>query len=82
MTWAHPKYGNVLATCGQDSKVKVWHLKEDGWKLAFETDVGASVHCISWAPWEYGAVLAAGSENGMITVIRREGDTWATWNVI
>ncbi len=35
VAWAHPKYENVLATCGYDNKVKLWKREQTGYQLAF-----------------------------------------------
>jgi protein transport protein SEC13 len=38
------------------------------------------VGTIAWAPWEYGLVLAAGSADGRLHIIRRKGDdTWTKY---
>ena len=38
------------------------------------------MNSISWAPWEYGLVLAAGSADGKIHIIQRKGDD--NWSVV
>ncbi len=30
LSWAHPKYGNILASCGFDKKVSVWKETKPG----------------------------------------------------
>jgi protein transport protein SEC13 len=34
------------------------------------------VNCISWAPWQYGLILLAGSSDGQISVISYAQDKW------
>ena len=38
------------------------------------------MNCISWAPWEYGLILAAGSADGRVYIYERvengEGQSW------
>jgi protein transport protein SEC13 len=34
------------------------------------------VNSISWAPWEYGPILAAGSADGNIHILSKKGDQW------
>ena len=66
MAWAHPKYESVVATCGYDGFVKVWKrdLNNDWENEVFAENLGSSVNCIAWAPWEYGLILAAGTAEG------------------
>jgi protein transport protein SEC13 len=79
--WAHPKYENLIATCGYDKKIKIWkEVKPQSWDIVYEFEAEASVGAISWAPWEYGLVLAAGSADGKIHIIQRKGDdTWTKY---
>lgn len=44
------------------------------WDLVYEFEAAASVGSISWAPWEYGLVLGAGSADGTVHIIKRKGD--------
>jgi len=79
--WAHPKYENLIATCGYDKKIKIWkEVKAQSWDIVYEFEAEASVGTVSWAPWEYGLVLAAGSADGKIHIIQRKGDdTWTKY---
>jgi protein transport protein SEC13 len=44
-------------------------------------EANASVNCISWAPWEYGLILAAGSADGKIHILQRKpDDTWFSFS--
>ena len=46
--------------------------------MVYQFETGASVNCISWAPWEYGLILGAGSADGKIHIVSRKGDdTWS-----
>jgi len=76
--WAHPKYESVIATCGYDKKIKIWkEVKAQSWDVVYEFEAAASVGAISWAPWEYGLLLGAGSADGCVHIIQRKGDdTW------
>ena len=60
----------MIATCGYDGKVIVWKRDNNGnWEnRVFEEDLGSSVNCIAWAPWEYGLILAAGTAEGKICI--------------
>jgi len=77
--WAHPKYENLLATCGYDKNIKIWkEVKAQSWDVVYEFKACASVGAIAWAPWEYGLILAAGAADGIIHIIQRKGDdSWS-----
>lgn len=73
MSWAHPKYESVIATCGYDKFVRVWRREE----RIYEQNLGSSVNCIAWAPWEYGLILAAGTADGRLVVLaKNHDDSW------
>lgn len=76
VSWAHPKYESVVATCGYDNKVKVWKRDPNGnWENnVFQYTLNSSVNCIAWAPWEYGLILAAGTAEGRVVVFARDAD--------
>ena len=42
-TWAHPKYGSIIATAGQDGFIKIWAEEHGTWKLTHEENVLSSV---------------------------------------
>ena len=45
MQWAHPKYENLIATCGYDKKIKIWkEVKAQSWDIVYEFEAEASVH--------------------------------------
>lgn len=80
MSWAHPRYESVIATCGLDGFVRVWKRDlNNSWEnKVFEQYLGSSVNCISWAPWEYGLILAAGTAEGRLFIFRNESeDNWS-----
>jgi len=60
--------------------IKIWaeNFSEKGgkntWKLIYEADLGSPIHCIQWGPWEYGMILAAGTADGKLHLIRKAGD--------
>lgn len=70
ITWSHPKFGNILASCGYDSKVIVWKEDNNSWSIIKEFNGhSASVNSISWAPHELGLVLACASSDGKLSVL-------------
>jgi protein transport protein SEC13 len=78
MSWAHPKFENVIATCGYDRMIKVWkETKINQWDLAYQVEAAASVNSVQWASWEYGLVLAAGCADGKVHILSRDDyDNW------
>ncbi|KAK9479185.1 WD40-repeat-containing domain protein [Lipomyces japonicus] len=73
VAWAHPKFGVVLASASYDGKVIIWREDESSgqWSsIATHAVHDASVNSISWAPiTDGGAVLAAASSDGTVSVI-------------
>lgn len=73
VAWAHPKYGNILASAGYDGKVFIW--KEQGaqnsqWQRIYDFPLHkASVNIVSWSPHEAGCLLACASSDGNVSVL-------------
>ena len=69
VAWAHPKYGNVLASCSYDRSVIIWKEQDGAWVKAFTSPPGwceSSVNSIAWAPFELGLLLACASSDGSV----------------
>jgi len=76
VSWAHPKYGNILASSGYDGKVLVWKEQSGIWQRTYEfTQHKASVNSIAWAPHESGCLLACASSDGQISVLDFKANT-------
>lgn len=75
-TWAHPKFGSLLASCSYDGKVIIWkESTQNEWSQAHVfDDHKASVNSIAWAPYELGLCLACGSSDGNISVFTARSD--------
>jgi protein transport protein SEC13 len=72
VSWAHPKFGSILASCSYDRRVLIWKEIQDGqWQIVFDTEATheSSVNSIAWAPNECGLALASGSSDGSVSVI-------------
>ncbi|KZZ96768.1 protein transport protein SEC13 [Moelleriella libera RCEF 2490] len=72
VSWAHPKFGNILASAGYDGKVFVW--KEQGqnnqWQRIYDfPSHKASVNVVAWSPHEAGCLLASASSDGNVSVL-------------
>lgn len=80
LSWAHPKFGTILASAGYDGKVIIWREQNNQWsKLTEHTLHSASVNSVSWAPHELGAILACASSDGKVSVLEFKDDgSWDT----
>jgi len=79
ISFAHPKFGNILASCSYDRKVKIWkENSKNEWNTIYEySGHEISVNSVAWAPHEYGLILASGSSDGYISILTyRENNTW------
>eukprot|EP01120_Amphizonella_sp_Union-15-10_P008096 TRINITY_DN2841_c0_g1_i1.p1 TRINITY_DN2841_c0_g1~~TRINITY_DN2841_c0_g1_i1.p1 ORF type:complete len:307 (-),score=56.37 TRINITY_DN2841_c0_g1_i1:72-992(-) len=76
IAWAHPKFGNVLASCSYDRKVFIWKESSPNvWTKIYEyAKHELSVNSISWAPHEIGLSLVCGSSDSFISVLTHKGD--------
>eukprot|EP01094_Clydonella_sp_ATCC50884_P000642 TRINITY_DN1048_c0_g2_i1.p1 TRINITY_DN1048_c0_g2~~TRINITY_DN1048_c0_g2_i1.p1 ORF type:complete len:343 (-),score=79.77 TRINITY_DN1048_c0_g2_i1:39-989(-) len=80
VAWAHPKFGNVLASCSYDGKVIVWRESSGEWRQEYDHTVHeGSVNSISWAPHEAGLMLACGSSDGRISILSSVNSAWTSW---
>ncbi|KAJ3681335.1 hypothetical protein LUZ60_015824 [Juncus effusus] len=83
VSWAHPKFGSILASCGFDGKVVIWKESSPNsnhWsQLQVFTEHKSSVNSVSFAPYELGLCLASGSSDGSISVFSYGSNgTWET----
>ncbi|XP_024882517.1 protein SEC13 homolog [Temnothorax curvispinosus] len=76
VAWAHPKFGNLLASCSYDRKVIIWKELGEWTKIYEHTGHDSSVNSVAWAPHEFGLILACGSSDGSVSILANTGDTW------
>ncbi|KAI9891166.1 MAG: GTPase-activating protein S13 [Vezdaea aestivalis] len=78
ISWAHPKYGTILASSSYDGKIFIWRESPPStWSRVFEfAGHTASVNIVSWAPHEAGCVLAAASSDGNVSVLEFADNAW------
>ncbi len=70
MSWAHPKYGNILASASYDGKVFIWREQSAQWQRVFDFALHkASVNTVAWSPHESGCLLACASSDGHVSVL-------------
>lgn len=75
VSWAHPKFGSMLASCSYDRKVLVHkEVQANSWSVVHVHEGHqSSVNAIAWAPHELGLVLAAASSDGSVSVASHKG---------
>ncbi|KAL6263905.1 hypothetical protein P5V15_003986 [Pogonomyrmex californicus] len=76
VAWAHPKFGNLLASCSYDRKVIIWKELGEWTKIYEHAGHDSSVNSVAWAPHEFGLILACGSSDGSVSILANTGDTW------
>ena len=80
ISWSHPRYGNLFASCGFDKKAIIW--KENStkkWDKIFEYDEHKnSVNCLEFAPNEYGLILLCGSSDGFVSIHEYKNENWSS----
>jgi len=84
VAWAHPKFGNILASCSYDRKVIIWKENKEWTKFYEYNNHDASVNSISFAPHEFGLMLACGSSDGAISILSLNSETglWETKKIL
>ncbi|XP_063933850.1 uncharacterized protein LOC135145654 [Zophobas morio] len=78
VSWAHPKFGSILASCSFDKSVIIWkEISFKNWSVLYiHTAHDLSVNSISWAPHEFGLCLACASADGFLSIISYADNTW------
>lgn len=78
ISWSHPKYGNLLASCSYDRKVIIWKEGPEWTKMYEYSGHDSSVNSVAWAPHEFGLILACGSSDGTISILinNTESGSW------
>ncbi|CAH0477522.1 unnamed protein product [Peronospora belbahrii] len=79
VSWAHPKFGVLLAACSYDGKVIIYREQSlSQWTQAYvHAFHESSVNSIDWAPHEYGLALACASADGMVSVLSYSPEGWS-----
>ncbi|KAI9860386.1 MAG: GTPase-activating protein S13 [Vezdaea acicularis] len=78
VSWAHPKYGCILASSSFDGRVFIWREANNSWARIFAfTGHTASVNLLSWSPHESGCLLACASSDGNVSVLEFADNSWS-----
>lgn len=82
VSWSHPKFGIVLASCSFDGSV-ILHRESRPreWTTLYASRNlhNSSVNSVKFAPHEYGLLCVAGSSDGRVSILKHEDDD--SWNV-
>ncbi|KAF0973038.1 hypothetical protein FDP41_008702 [Naegleria fowleri] len=85
VSWAHPQFGSILASCSYDHKVIIWKENQQThkWAKVFDYRLDSSVNSISWAPHEHGLHLASASSDCQITIFSydEQSNNWRVSNI-
>ena len=75
VSWAHPKFGSIIASCGYDRAVIIWKETRPGNWEAIHKDMThqGSVNAVCFCPWEFGLSLASASSDGSIGILTFRG---------
>ncbi|KAL9106378.1 MAG: hypothetical protein Q9227_008579 [Pyrenula ochraceoflavens] len=84
VSWAHPKFGTILASSSYDSQVHIYRetpsqspSHPSTWTLVFPyRHHTASVNMVSWSPPESGCLLACASSDGQISILEFRDNEW------
>ena len=81
VSWAHPKYGVLLASCSFDGSVIVHREQRPGsWSILHHATAlhESSVNGVAFAPHEFGLMLATASSDGRVAVVKHlPNHTWS-----
>lgn len=78
VSWAHPKYGTILASSSYDGRILIWREQNGAWQRIYEFTLHtASVNLVAWSPPETGCHLAAASSDGKVSVLSFENNTFS-----
>jgi len=82
VSWAHPKFGVLLASCGFDGSVLIHRETQPRqWTLLYNAQQlhSSSVNGLAFAPHEFGLWLAAASSDGKVSILSHQPDN--SWTV-
>jgi len=80
LAWAHPVFGQILASCSYDGECIIYKKNEqtDKWEINLKQTYGKSLNSVCFAPPEFGLRLAVASqgEDIIILTFEKEKGSW------
>lgn len=77
VSWAHPRFGRVLASASFDQKAIIWKESGNRWQPVHVVDIHqGSVNAVSWAPDVFGPLLASASSDGTVAITLYRDGVW------
>ena len=81
VSWAHPKFGVLLASCSFDGSVIVHREQRPGsWSILHHATAlhESSVNGVAFAPHEFGLMFATASSDGRVAIVKHlPNHTWS-----
>jgi len=75
LSWGHPEFGSLIATCGSDHEAKIFEERTNATSVASRwtakaqlTEARKAVSCVEFAPRHWGLKLATGSADGCVRI--------------
>lgn len=83
VSWAHPVFESMVASCSHDKKVKIWKETSNEWVNTFDyKDHEGSVNAVAWAPHAIGyPMLACASSDGDISILSYKDLRWTSEHI-
>lgn len=78
IAWAHPSFGSILASCSYDGDV-ILYKKEpstEQWQKYYSKKLPKAANSISFAPVEFGLILAVACSNENIYILSNKNNQW------
>jgi len=86
VSWAHPKFGVILASCSFDGSVLIHReTRPRDWTILYAARYlhESSVNSIEFCPHKYGLKVAAASSDGRVSILTHQPDnSWSTDYII
>ncbi|CAI4221352.1 unnamed protein product [Auanema sp. JU1783] len=85
LSWAHPKFGGVLASAGYDKRVIVWTETSGRFQKMHEwSGHETSVNGLSFSPYKLGLILATASSDSSIGILsfHQASSQWNDYRIL